>query len=214
MNNVELQRFWSAMRFTAAAVVVGVAVSACGGSDDDTRAGEPTTTTPFVTPTKTTSRVPATPPSTPVSAPSALPAEVADVDREDPDAVAEAAARIWYSWDTTVDLSPYDARLRAVPLLDEDLSASIRSYPPIAGPGADWLDLTAKNAHLVVGDDDVQLASETGGPADTDTSASRLLTVTQRVSTPDGPLPDRSMVVAVVMVHGPDGWRVSKVVPR
>ncbi|MDV2477354.1 hypothetical protein F8M49_21845 [Rhodococcus zopfii] len=62
MNIVEIQRFWSAMRFTAAAVVVGVAVSACGGSDDDTRAGEPTTTTPFVTPTETTSRVPATPP--------------------------------------------------------------------------------------------------------------------------------------------------------
>ncbi|NKR28850.1 hypothetical protein GS966_27780 [Rhodococcus hoagii] len=214
MNTHQAQRFWAAAKITAVAAVASVAVSACGGSGEGTNDGEPTTTSPFVTPTETTSRVAGTPPSTPVAAPSTLPAEVAGVNRESADDVAEAVARIWYSWDTTVDLGPYDARVRAVPLLDDNLSNSIRSYPPIAGPGADWLDLTSKNARLTVGADDVRLASETGAPADTATSAARLLTVTQRVSTPQGPLADRSIVVAVVLVHGADGWRVSKVVPR
>lgn len=201
----------------AAAAVVGVSVAACGGDTQDNppaTSEPPTPTTPFVEPTATTSRVPATPPTTPIPAPSTLPASVAGVDRENPDAVAEALAQVWYSWDTTTDLSPYDARLRSVPLLDDALATSIQSFPPIAGPGADWLDLTARSAVLTVGPDDVRLASETGAPPDTDSSAARLLTVTQRVSTPNGPLPDRNLVVGVVMVHGQDGWQISKVVPR
>lgn len=208
-------RATSALRLTLAVAAAGIVVAACGGSPrQDEEMLSPTTTTPFVVPTETTSRVPGTPPSTPLAAPSALPTQVAGVDRENPDAVARAVAEVWYSWDTTVDLSTYDARVRAVPLLDDRLATAILSFPPISGPGADWLDLTARRARLTVGPNDVRPASETGAPADTATSAARLLTVTQKVTTSDGPLPDRSIVVAIVLAHGPDGWSVAQVAPR
>jgi hypothetical protein len=206
----------SALQLTLAVAAAGIITAACG-SGSPTPDGEtpsPTTTSPFVVPTETTSRVPGTPPSTPLAAPSALPEQVAGVDRENPDAVAHAVAQVWYSWDTRVDLSSYDARVRAVPLLDDRLATAVLSFPPISGPGADWLDLTAQGARLTVGPNDVRPASETGAPADTTTSAARLLTVTQKVATPEGPLPDRSIVVAIVLTHGPDGWSVAQVAPR
>ncbi|EHI39057.1 hypothetical protein OPAG_08325 [Rhodococcus opacus PD630] len=205
-----------ALRLAITMAAAGIVVAACGGesSTPSEDVGTPTSTSPFVVPTETTSRMPGTPPSTPLAAPSALPPQVAGVDRQSPDAVAHAVAEVWYSWDTTVDVSPYDARVRAVPLLDDRLAKSILSFPPISGPGADWLELTAHDARLTVGPDDVRPASETGAPADTSTSAARLLTVTQKVTTDEGAQPDRSIVVAIVLTHGADGWRVSQVAPR
>lgn len=208
------QRFGSSWRLAVAVSAAGIAAAACGGGSSPGAGPESTPTSSFVVPTETTSRVPATPPSTPIPAPAELPAAVAGVDRENPDAVAQAVARVWYSWDTTADLSPYDARVRATPLLDDRLTQSVLFFPPVSGPGADWLTLTAQNARLTVGPSDVRPASETGAPTDTPTSAARLLTVTQKVTGDKGSMPDRSMVVAVVLVHGPDGWRVSQVTPR
>ncbi|MGY4102035.1 hypothetical protein ACW2Q0_21165 [Nocardia sp. R16R-3T] len=167
-----------------------------------------------MTPSETTSRVPATPPSTPLAAPATLPAEIGPVDQTSIDAVAVAVARIWYGWDTTRDLDPHDAKLRAVPLLEPRLAQLLRDYPPIAGPGADWLDLTARSAVLTVPADGVRPGVEAGAPADTATSATRLLEITQKVSTPDGPLPDRHLVVGLALVKIGADWRVSQVGSR
>ncbi|MGW5317800.1 hypothetical protein [Nocardia thailandica] len=208
-------------RMTLAAVAAlsaAALLTGCGHSD---RAGQPfqppaedPSTTSFVTPTATTSRVPATPPSTPVAAPSTLPAELGAVAMTDPNAVATAAARIWFSWDTTTDTSPYDAKLRTVPLLDPTVALQLRMYPPVAGPGAEWLALTADSSVLTVGPDGVRPGVEAGAPADTEVSASRLLEVTQTVRTPSGPRPDRHVVAAIVLRRVDDGWRVVQVATR
>ncbi|GGK68719.1 hypothetical protein [Nocardia camponoti] len=202
-----------------AGICVAVALASCADRGRDTEPSTPadgasSTTTTFVTPTATTSRVPATVPSTPVAAPSTLPPEIGAVDDNDPAAVATAVARIWFSWDTTRDTSPYDAKLRAVPLLEPAVADQLRQYPPVAGPGADWLELTAQSARLTVPADGVRPAAEAGGPTDTDISVSRLFEVTQRVTTATGPKPDRQLIVAVV-VHRIDGaWRAGQVATR
>ena len=54
----------------------------------------------------------------------------------------------------------------------------------------------------------------TGAPADTATSANRLLELTQKVSTRDGPLPDRHLVVGIALVKLGADWRVAQVAPR
>lgn len=202
----------------AVTVLLAAAIAGCSGGEENTSptsssAQSPATSSSFATPTATTSRVPATPPRTPAAAPSTLPADIR-VDLSDPDSVAAAAARIWYSWDTTRDTSPHDAKLRAVPLLDQGVAASIRNFPPVAGPGADWLDLTAKSAVLTVGADNVRSGAESGGPPDTPTSAHRLLEVTQTITTPTGPLPDRLLIVAISLTKAGNQWRVSQVAQR
>ncbi|MGF0320725.1 hypothetical protein [Nocardia fluminea] len=203
----------------AATLCVLAAVTGCadrGHDDTDSRRppADASTTTSFTTPTATTSRVPATVPSTPVAAPSTLPPEVGTVDERNPDAVASATVRIWFSWDTTRDTSTYDAKLRAVPLLEPAVAVQLRTYPPVAGPGADWLALTSASAVLTVPADGVRPAVEAGGPPDTEISVSRLLEVTQHVTTETGPRPDRQLIVAVVLRHVDGLWRVVQVATR
>lgn len=197
-------------------VAVAVMATGCSSTSSDTVATtDPAPTFPsFVTPTATTSRVPATPPSTPLPAPRTLPAEIGPIDQTSVDAVATAVARIWFGRDTTRDLTPHDAKLRAVPLLEPRLAQLLRDYPPIAGPGADWMDLTAHSAVLTVPADGVRPGVESGAPPDTATSAARLLELTQKVSTPYGPMPDRHLVVGIMLVKVGTGWRVSQVGPR
>jgi hypothetical protein len=201
-----------------AAVLAGTALVVAGcssGSPEHTeQTATPTPTTSFVTPTETTSRVPATPPSTPLSAPATLPAEIGAVDQSDIDSVAAAVVRIWFGWDTTRDLNPHEAKLRAVPLLEPRLAQLLRDYPPIAGPGADWLELTAHSAVLSVPADGIHPGAEAGAPADTATTATRLLEVTQKVDTDAGPLPDRHLVVGISLVKVGAEWRVSQVGSR
>ncbi|PFW99370.1 hypothetical protein SAMN05421776_11324 [Nocardia farcinica] len=205
-------------RWTAPAAVLASAalvVTGCSSGDSDhEQTAPPSPTTSFVTPTETTSRVPATPPSTPLPAPATLPAEIGPVDEASADAVAAAVARIWYGWDTTRDLTPHDAKLRAVPLLEPRLTQLLRDYPPIAGPGADWLDLTARSAILTVPAEGIRPGVEAGAPTDTATSAVRLLEVTQKVNTPTGPMPDRHLVVGIALVKVGAEWRVSQVGSR
>ncbi|PXX53896.1 hypothetical protein DFR70_12617 [Nocardia tenerifensis] len=208
----------SPARLVAAVLVAGVVLVVAGCSSGSSGHTERTVTstprTSFVIPTQTTSRVAATPPSTPLPVPASIPAEIGVVDQTSVDAVAAAVARIWYGWDTTRDLTPHDAKLRAVPLLEPRLAQLLRDYPPIAGPGADWLELTARSAVLSVPADGVRPGVEAGAPADTATSAVRLLEITQTVSTPDGPLPDRRLVVGLALVKVGAEWRVTQVGTR
>lgn len=197
---------------TAVVASVAIAVSACGGttSDDDERPGSNSPPPTFVTPTETTARITPHLPSTPLSAPETLPPSLG-VDEQDPDSVARAVVTIWWSWDTTADLGPDDAQLRAVPLLDDRLATQLRNFPRISGPGADWLDLTARGAVATVSD--VRIASEPT-PPDTATEAARLYEVTQTISTANGSLPTRNFVAAVTLTKSPEGWRATRVVQR
>lgn len=200
------------MVLAGATLMVGGCSSNSTGRDSATGPQAPTTS--FVIPTATTSRGPATPPATPLPTPAALPAEIGPVDQGSVDAVAAAVARIWFGWDTTRDVSPHDAKLRAVPLLDPRLAQLLRTYPPIAGPGADWLELTARSAVVTVPADGVRPGVESGAPADTATSAARLLEITQTITTASGPLPDRHLVVGLALVRIGAEWRVAQVGTR
>lgn len=205
---------WTMQAVALVGAVLAVAACSTGQADHHAPTTTPAPTKSVTTPTETTSRVPATPAPTPLAVPTALPVEVGPVEDTDVDAVAVAVARTWYGWDTTRDLSPHDAKLRATPLLEPRLTQLLRDYPPISGPGADWLDLTARSAVLSVPADGVRPGAEVGAPADTANSATRLLEVTQRVSTANGPLPERHLVVGLALVKVGAGWRVSQVGAR
>ncbi len=152
-------------------------------------------------------------PSTPLPAPSTLPPDLAGISRSDVSAVAMAAVRVWFTADTRLDSSPHAARLRACPLLTGPYCSTIRDFPPMTGPGADWLALTAQQAAITVGAADVRPAAETG-PPDSSTRADRLLEVTEHLTTPKGPLPDRPLTVAVSLIRDGAQWRVAQVSVR
>jgi hypothetical protein len=208
-------------------LAVGMFLGGCStGHDDDSGVQHPTQSGASVTapateyprPTATTSRVPTVRPETPIL-PTELPAEFANLDRTDPDSVAAAFARLWFTQDTSVDLSPYHARLRVAPLLTPELAGQIAANPPISGPGADWLQLTQHNARLTVAPGDVRTipdeSMEGTAPTDTSTRVARVLEVRQTITTStDDPPPARTLRVAVIVHLESDGWRVARVEQR
>ena len=151
--------------------------------------------------------------STSLPAPSTLPPDMAEVNRSDATAVSAVAVRIWFTADTRVDSSPHDARLRACPLLTPPYCLAIRNFPPMTGPGADWLALTAQRAAITVGAADVRPAAE-AGPSDSATRADRLWEVTEHLGTPNGVLPDIRLVVAVGLTRDGARWEVTEVRTR
>ncbi|EKT78088.1 hypothetical protein WSS_A34292 [Rhodococcus opacus M213] len=192
----------------AAATAAALTVSACGhtGSDDTTGTAPPAALASAV-PGARSVPVPTSPPVTP---PSELPAAYRDVDRSSPDAVAAAVTELWYGWDTTRDSGPYDAKLRALPLLDPATVTDLVTHPPISGPGADWLALAAAGAIAHVSS---APAHEAGAPADTDLRAYRLREVIQEF-TGNPPPPRTQRIVSVVLRRTFDGWRAESVVAR
>ncbi|WP_216892145.1 hypothetical protein [Nocardia alni] len=152
-------------------------------------------------------------PSTPPSASGTLPLDLAGLNRSDASAVAAAVVRIWFTTDTRIDSSPHAARLRACPLLAAPYCLAIRDFPPKTGPGADWLSLTAQQAAITVGANDIRPADESG-PPDSATRADRLLEVTEHLVTPKGPLPDRRTVVALSLIRDGVQWQVTEVSVR
>lgn len=151
--------------------------------------------------------------STPPSAPSTLPPDLAGLNRSDASAVATGVVRIWFTADTQTDSSPHAARLRACQLLTAPYCLAIRDFPPTTGPGADWLSLTAQQAAITVGANDIRPADETG-PPDSASRADRLLEVTEHLVTPKGPLPDRRIVVAVSLIRDGAQWQAAEVSVR
>ncbi len=150
---------------------------------------------------------------TPLSAPNTMPPNLVGVNRTDASAVSSVAVQIWFSADTRVDSSPHDARLRVCPLLTPPYCLAIRDFPPMAGPGADWLALTAQEAAITVGAADVRPAAEIG-PPDSATRADRLLEVTEHLVTPKGVLPDRRLVAAISLTRDGAQWQVAEVKVR
>lgn len=147
------------------------------------------------------------------SEPAVLPAGVipkpGEADFSDPDQVAAAAVAVLYTVDTSIDHSPTDAYRRARPWLTDSFAAALADAPPARG--ADWLELhhggcytTITNAHTVY---------EYGPPADTDTTAYRI--VVYRVETvcrTDAlAMPAREQTAHIRLHHTLAGWKVEEV---
>ncbi|WP_150116656.1 hypothetical protein [Williamsia herbipolensis] len=197
-------RTWGAVVGVA---VAAAALAACSGTD--------TTGQDKSSAVATVSLPPFTPPSvqswpgrsatfpTPPPVPSALPRGVR-ANRADPSSVATAAARIWFGWDTVTDRSPYEAAVRATPLMTQRCAQRITATPPTGSPDADWTALARVHAR-------VQATATIGSeerPADSATTAVRVVAVTQEF-TADKPLPDRHPVAVVTMTRDSAGWSVT-----
>ncbi|ORM35517.1 hypothetical protein BFL43_09355 [Williamsia sp. 1135] len=188
-----------------------VAATACGmgGASDDRGAVSTTMATqslPAFTPPATTSwGLAPQQPSTSAALPSALPPGVV-VDRLDPTSVALAAARVWFGWDTTTDTSPYQAALRAAPLLTDACAKRLASSPPTGSPGQDWTDLATQRAQARV---DAQLGAE-DQPSDSESRAVRLVAVTQRWDATAPVAPRRVIAqIALIKTRSDGRWSVT-----
>lgn len=67
------------------------------------------------------------------------------VDRSDPEQLAQAAVKIWFSWDTGSDDGPNDAAARTAPLLTAEFADSLFSTGS-NNPGGQWLTWAEQDA--------------------------------------------------------------------
>lgn len=184
-----------------------LALAACGTTSPPPAQGPSSVApVPFSTPSTVSWPFPAPTQQASATAPTTLPAGIT-VDRRNADAVALSAARIWFGWDTTVDRSPYEAAVRTAPLLTATCAQKLTASPPTGSPGQDWTSLALIHARAVIGPADVAIGSEEH-PADTATSAVRIVTVRQPF-TADRPVAARRYVVTVTMSRPDQGDRWS-----
>lgn len=140
--------------------------------------------------------------------PTELPPTVAELDRGNADAVADAAVTLWFTWDTTTDSGPNDGSVRATPLLADPLARMVATEVPAQGPGGDWLSWATQKARLVP----TVTANQEPVPPQTDQKAYRSYLVDQAVTLPDGTVTEhRQSVVDVILARGESGWEVSRV---
>ena len=90
---------------------------------------------------------------------------------ESPDDVVDAAAALYWSADSTTDLTPRDATRRATQWLTPTLAATLAEDLP-GNPGHEWLELAEHSGKYVVTIEDAT-ASMPDLPTDTPTTASR-----------------------------------------
>jgi len=94
----------------------------------------------------------------------------------DPDVTAQAALRVLYGSDSTLDAQPMDAEKRALPWLGGPFAAAVRAAAIVAAPGAVWNGWAAHRAHLVV---TLTRGYTDGAPPDTPTAVYRQWRITQ-----------------------------------
>jgi len=126
----------------------------------------------------------------------------------DPDVTAQAALRVLYGSDTTLDAQPMDAEKRALPWLGGPFAAAVRSAHIVSAPGAVWNGWAAHRAHLVV---TLTRGYTDGAPPDTPTAVYRQWRITQ---TPVGAdhwtgSPVR-FVVAVQLTRTGGRWQLTR----
>ena len=183
-----------------------LALSGCLSQDEQEQSAQvPTSGAPFTMPSTESwpFPVPSAPPKP--SAPRSLPAGV-DVEWANADSVAIAAAKIWFGWDTTRDTSPFDAALRASPLMTSGCQDRMIASAPTGGPGDDWTTLARAHARADV---TAALGSE-DRPPDRGERATRIVGVTQRF-TADTRIPDRHVAAMVVLTRTDGRWLVGDI---
>lgn len=186
-----------------AAAFAVVAVAGCASTNEGSDSGQASSSpAPFTTPSTESWAFP--PPTSPsqASVPPSLPDGVS-VDRSSADSVALAAAKIWYEWDTTRDTSPYDAALRASPLMGPTCQKMMVASAPQGGAGNDWTELARVRARAQV---EVGMGSEER-PADSRDRASRIVTITQAF-TAQKPIPVRHLAAMVVLTRTAGQWQI------
>ncbi|MEV4440920.1 hypothetical protein AB0K09_18260 [Streptomyces sp. NPDC049577] len=196
----------SALRRVAVAAAIA-ALTAAGCSSTHTTPEKPSAST--AGPTAFVPRYPTLPPGTSGTPPVPLPTS-ANVKNGDPDTVSQAAVTIQWTMDTTIDTSQHDAELRSADLLAPRYLAALKAHPPVAAPGAQWIEWSHHRAYTTV----TTRALHDQRPPDTPLEARRQWLVT---ATPHGR--DRwtgrpvtsTVFVTMTRADASSPWRVSAV---
>ncbi|MDZ7914396.1 hypothetical protein ACIGGF_10450 [Rhodococcus sp. NPDC078407] len=153
-------------------------------------------------------------PTTSLPAPSTpdLPQAFAGVDQTDPEQVMLAAATTLFSYTPADEPNQLAAAKRAQPLFDEryyaDNAASFIALAPITGN--QWQDWAQAGARVIavaaIGGDD--------HPADQSGRVSRVVTVTQTATTPDGKTLGTNTFAAYFTATKLGVWRINAVAVR
>ena len=160
------------------------------------------------------STAPNGPPPAPAPAPNQHPPvvvspEVAGVDRQNPEAVAHTAVRLWFSIDATRDRGWSDGLARAGPLLTPDYARNAATAP--IRPSAQWQEWASHHAHTEVQVTD----SPEDRPPDTPQLARRGYEVTiTPVGADQWRGPPQNMVALATLVRSGPGWQVAEITPR
>ncbi|WP_458682689.1 hypothetical protein [Prescottella equi] len=129
------------------------------------------------------------------------------VDTDSPDDVALAFAETAYTLLPRVDSNPNEGMVRAVPILDDKLAASVRAFDPPTGPGYEWNQWSKAGALVTA---EVTLGTQEV-PPQTPTEAYRMVQVTQTIESSTRFIARKSFVLLVTMVNSPEGWKVNRI---
>ncbi len=198
---------------TLAATLAALLIAGCSGNSDS---GEETTSTTPTTPAPAQQWDPndaptTTEPTGPTPATS-LPDSAGQVNRSDPEQLAQAAIKIWFTWDTGVDDGPNDAAARTAPLLTAKFADSLFSTGSNS-PGGQWLTWAEQDAVVTP---TWRLMPDQGAPQTADRKYF-VYEVTQTARTPDGNQIGTPVTTSawVICVRSGDGlWEVSQLAER
>ena len=186
----------------AAAVATLLALTACASPDPDTTT-DPAPTSP---PTSTSSTQPGDTETT--SRPTPTPGD--NGNSAGADAAADAVAQTMWAADTRTDATPAAAAARAVQWMTPAYAA-IATEPLPGGGGAEWLELTQHQGHIVadvIGADD----AIPDRPADTATTATRARVITLTPHGADGWTGQpRQILATMTLVNREGAWLVDAI---
>lgn len=193
----------------AAALCAAVlALAGCSSNSDGTATGTSTTTQARAqqwSPNGSATTEPTRPQAT---VPEQAPEQVANVDRSDPAAVADAVVTTWFTWNTAVDRGPNDAAARTGELLTDNFLTDVTGTTPTGSPGGQWLAWAAKEAQVWPTVSSV--ANQ--GAQDTATTVHRMYQVEQTAVAADGSIAGvDTLIVAVLVVNRSGQWSVDAV---
>ncbi|MFI9724531.1 hypothetical protein ACIHFE_33715 [Streptomyces sp. NPDC052396] len=198
----------NALRRATAAAAAFTALTTAGCSSSHTAAKPAGNTALPTTESTTSASLRPLPPGTSGTPPVSLPAP-STVKTQDPDAVSQAALTIQWTMDTTIDTSQHDAELRSAAFLEPHYLATIKANPPMAAPGARWIEWARHRVYTTVATQPLHDQR----PADSPTMARRqwLVTVTPHGRDRWTGRPVSSTVFVTMTRSGTDPWLVSAI---
>lgn len=186
----------------AAAVAALLALTACASPNADT----PTDPAPTSPPPSTSSTQPGD--TEAPSRPTPTPGD--NGNSAGADAAADAVAQAMWAADTRTDATPAAAAARAVQWMTPAYAA-IATEPLPGGGGAEWLELTQHQGHIVadvIDADDVA----TDQPADTVTTATRARVIALTPHGADGWIGQpRQLLATMTLVNREGAWLVDAI---
>jgi hypothetical protein len=113
-----------------------------------------------------------------------------------------------YGWEPGPDASPADAYARATPYLTPELAQpDPNAQPSPKGSSPLWVAWAAKRIRIIP---DIRFSCQ--DCADTPDRIRRTATVTQNAVAPDGGQAVADVLTLfIVLIHQPDGWRISAI---